>query len=135
MAARSGAASAMEARRGLRWRQQLQLLPEGDGLRRLRRAYGQEKKQFLSKPTGEEQDLVINNPLSSDPNSAWAKWWKTEASGGTTTPVSEGTFVKAFFEKLAFPATAPSRSSCARSTWTCRGFTPEMNSIALLQCR
>lgn len=81
---RPGAAAAVcptMDKRGVRWRQQLQLLStEGSSgvLRSIRRAYGVDKKRMVSKPTGDSEDLSVNNPLSSDPNSAWAKWWKTE---------------------------------------------------------
>lgn len=88
----------------------------------------------------------MNNPLSSDPNSAWAKWWKTEARAAAgirfyarpcavsvqkLTREKNNTFGR---RPPAEPAVAR-RSSCAPSTWTCSGCTRATSSTAPRPCR
>ena len=68
--------------RGVRWRRQLGLLPsvgaDPAALEALRRAYYEAKATLMAKPQ-DGGDLAMDNPLSPNPDSSWAKFFKTEA--------------------------------------------------------
>lgn len=62
------------------WRRCLGLLQEGDALAEHRRSYARTRQELLHDPRGDEGDLATNNPLCSNPDSSWARFFQNEAS-------------------------------------------------------